>query len=73
MYIYHALVNALSTDIMRINLNAIYWQRGQSYQNSLHKALYGHARMHARICTHTCTHMQAHTHKMTAAETGYWY
>ena len=42
MYICHALVNALSAHVIRINLNMIflYTCRAQSYQNSLHKVLY---------------------------------
>ena len=63
MYIYHALINALSTHIMHINLNTIYVRRGQSYQNNLHKALYGNTHMHARIhaCIHARTHARTHT------------
>ena len=49
MYIYHALINALSAHMIHINLNNIqYTHRAQSYQNNLHKVLYGntHARTH---------------------------
>ena len=52
MYIYHALINALSAHIMHINLNAIYVRRGQSYQNNLPKALYGNTHTHAYTCMH---------------------
>ena len=44
MYIYHALINALSTHMIYINLNMIFYThiyRAQSYQNNLHKVLYG--------------------------------
>ena len=74
-YIYHALINALSSPVIHINLNILYVHRGQSYQISLHKALYGNAHTHA--CTHahsharTHTHTHTHTHTTTVAETGY--
>ena len=34
MYIYHVLINALSTHMIHINLNMIYTCRAQSYQNN---------------------------------------
>ena len=43
MYIYHALINALSAHSIHINLNMIlglYTCRAQPHQNSLHKVLY---------------------------------
>ena len=41
MYIYHALINALSTHMIHINLNMIFYTHvEQSYQNNLHKVLY---------------------------------
>ena len=62
MYIYHPLINALSAQIISIiNLkyNMLYTRRGRSYQNNLHKALYGN------------THARTHTHTLTIAEIGY--
>ena len=63
MYIYHALFNALSAQMIHINLNTLifilYTRTAQSYQNNLHKVLYGN------------THAHAHTHTMTVAATGY--
>ena len=42
MYIYHALITALSTHMVHINLNTIFYIHvEQSYQNNLHKVLYG--------------------------------
>ena len=43
MYIYHALVNALSAHMIPINLkyDILYTRREQSIQNYLHKILYG--------------------------------
>ena len=41
MFIYYALINALSARMIHINLNMIFYTRGaESYQNNLHKALY---------------------------------
>ena len=44
MYIYHALINALSAHMTHINLNnydILYTRRAQSHQNNPHKAPYG--------------------------------
>ena len=50
MYIYHALINALSAHMIHINLNTIFYTHiVQSHQNNLHKVLYGNAHRH----THT--------------------
>ena len=52
MYIYHALINALSIHMIHIDLNAIFYtHKAQSYKNILHKVLYGHTHTH----THTHT------------------
>ena len=56
MYIYHALINALSAHTIYINLNTIFYT--QSYQNNLHKVLYGN--------THTHIHTQSDVHKVTS-------
>ena len=71
MYIYYVFVNALGAHIIHINLNKyniLYVRRGQSYQNNLHKVLYGNA--------HTYTHTQTHTQsKRTTSFTpdhAYW-
>ena len=41
MYIYHALINALSAHMIHINLNMIFCTHvKQSYQNNLHKVLF---------------------------------
>ena len=52
IYNYHAVINALSARLIHINLNILDTRRAQSYQNYLHKVLYGN--------THTHTHMDAH-------------
>ena len=49
MYIYHALISVLSTHMIHINLNTIFYTHlAQSHQNNLHKVLYEN--------THTHTH-----------------
>ena len=41
MYIYNALINALSAHMIHINLNMIFYTHStQSYQNNLHKVLF---------------------------------
>ena len=53
MYIYHALINALSAHIIHINLNMIFYTHVEHIpiKNNLHEVLYGH--------THTHTHTPA--------------
>ena len=47
MYIYHALISVLSTHMIHINLNTIFYTHlAQSHQNNLHKVLYENARTH---------------------------
>ena len=45
MYIYHALINALSAHIIHINLNMIFYTHVEhspiKLKNNLHKVLYG--------------------------------
>ena len=56
MYIYHALINALSAHMIHINLNMIFYTHAehvQSYQNNLHKVLYGKTNKHTH--THDCS------------------
>ena len=41
MYIYHALINALSAHMIHINLNVIFYTHVKHvYQNNLHKVLF---------------------------------
>ena len=50
MYIYQALINALSAHMIHINLNDIlYTCRAESYQNNLHKILYGKTNKHTHL------------------------
>ena len=60
MYIHHALINALSTHIIHINLNTIFYtQVGDSPNKTIYIRHY--------MDTHTHTHI--HTHTLTVALT----
>ena len=53
MYIYHALIHALSAHMIHINLNMIFYTHGkQSYRNSLRKVCF--------VCFLNA--LQTHTH-----------
>ena len=72
MYIYHALINALSAHMIHINLNMIFYTHAEQsptktiyinyYIKNTNKMHYTH--------THTHAHTHAHTHTLTVAETG---
>ena len=51
MYIYHALINALSAHIILINLNAVFYTH---VEHSPIKTIY--IRYYMETHTHTCTH-----------------
>ena len=63
MYIYHALINALSTHMIHINLHMIFYTH---VEHSPTKTIYikyylKHTHAHTNaLQTHTCTH--SHTH-----------
>ena len=81
MYIYHALINALSAHMTHISLNVIFYTH---VEHSPTKTVYikhykinikirttnTHAYAHTRARAHTHTHTHTHT-ALTAAETGY--
>ena len=48
MYIYRALINALSAHIIHININMIFYTHVEHspIKNNLHKVLYGNTHMH---------------------------
>ena len=84
MYIYHALINALSAHMIHINLNTIiilYTCRAPTktiyirYYMETHTHTHAgtHARTHVHARTHTHTHARTHIrmHTVTVAETGY--
>ena len=74
MYIYHALLNALSAHMIHINLNTIFCTH---VENRATKTIYmkyymekqTNTQAHTCACTHThthtCTHTHTHTHKYT--------
>ena len=53
MYIYRALINALSAHIVHINYDILYTC---PIKNNLHKVLYGNTHTHTHTHTHTRTH-----------------
>ena len=77
MYIYHALINALSAHMIHINLNMIFYTPVEhSPTKTIYINYYTHTKTHTQK-THTQkphykhTHRHAHTHTMTVAEPGY--
>ena len=62
MYIYHALINALSTHMIHINLNMIFYTHTE---HSSTRTIY------IRYYMETHTHTHAWMHTMTVAEIGY--
>ena len=61
MYIYHVLINALSTHMIHINLNMIFYTHAEhnpsthTKTDNLHKVLYKTKQKHA-LHTHTQSH-----------------
>ena len=70
MYIYHALINALSTHMIRMNLNMIFYTH---VEHSPTKTVYikYYKKQKQKRTTNTRTHARTHTHTLTVAETGY--
>ena len=56
MYIYHALINTLSTHMIHVNLNMIFCTHVEHSQNNLHKVLYQKKKKMHYKHTHTHTH-----------------
>ena len=84
MYIYHALINALSAHMIHINLNMIFYAHVEhsptktiyikyytkkNKQNKNALQTHTHTHTHTRARTHARTHARPPT--MTVAETGY--
>ena len=59
MYISHALINALSTHTIHINLNTIFYTH---VEHSPTKTIYIRYYMETHTHTHTHAHAHAHTH-----------
>ena len=68
MYIYHALINALSARMIRINLNNIFYTH---VEHSPTKTIYIKYYKNKKTHTNTRTRTPAHVHTLTVAETGY--
>ena len=67
MYIYHALISALSTHMIHINLNMIFCTH---VEHSPTKTIY--IKYYTEKQTNTCTtYTYTHTHTPTVAKTGY--
>ena len=59
MDIYHALSNALSTHMIDINLNTIFYTHVEANPT---KTIYIRHYMDTHTHIHTCTHARTHTH-----------
>ena len=80
MYIYHALIDALSAHMIHINLNMIFYTH---VEHSPTKTIYikYYTKQKQKRTTNTHTHERTHTHTYappphthtTVAETGSWY
>ena len=68
MYIYCALINALSTHIIHTNLDTIFYTHVEHspIKNNLHKVLYGNTHTHTHRnefeCAWHTSYMHTHTH-----------
>ena len=64
MYFYHALINALSAQMIHINLNTIFYTRVEHLPNTVYIRYYTetHTHTHTHTCTHTYTHTHTHKH-----------
>ena len=72
MYIYHALINALSAHMIHINLNIFYTRVMHSPTKTIYIKYYlKNKNNNNKNALQTRTH--THTHTLTVAETGYWY
>ena len=68
MYIYHALINALSAHMIHINLNMIFYTHVEhSPTKTIYIKYYTEKQTHALDTQHTHTH--THTHARTHART----
>ena len=68
MYIYHALINALSAHMICINLNMIFYTH---VKHSPTKTIYIKHYLKTKKRHYKHTHTHTHTHTLTGAETGY--
>ena len=73
MYIYHALINALSAHMIHINLNMVFYTHVDHSPTKTIYIKYYTKNNNNKNALHTNTHTHTHTHTMTVEETGYWY
>ena len=63
MYIYHALINALSARMIHINLNMIFYTHVEhSPTNTIYIKYYKNKNKKHTLHTHTHAHAHTHTH-----------
>ena len=65
MYIYHALINALSAHMIHINLNMIFYTHAEQSPTKTIYINYYIKNTNKMHYTHTHTHTHAHTHTHT--------
>ena len=68
MYIYHALINALSAHMIHINRNTIFYigvEDSPSETTDIRHYMETHTHTHKQTHTHTHTHTNKHTHTHT--------
>ena len=70
MYIYHAIINALSAHVIHINLNMIFYTHVEHSSTKTIYVKYYKKYIKTTKCT-TNTRAHTHTHTPTVAETGY--
>ena len=73
MYIYHALINALSAHMIHINLNMILYTHAEHSPTKTIYIKYYKKQNKNKNVLQTNTHTHTHTHTQTVAETGYLY
>ena len=71
MYIYHALINALSAHVIHINLNMIFCTLAEHSPTKTIYIKYFTKTKTKQKMHYTHTHTHTHTHSVTVAETGY--
>ena len=69
MYIYHALINALSAHMIHINLNMMFYTHVEHSPTKTMYIKYYKKQQQQKRSTNAHTH--THTHILTIAETGY--
>ena len=75
MYIYHALINTLSSHIIHVNLNTIFYTYVEDsptksiyIRHYMEKHMHAHTHTHTNTRTHARTRTQTHTHTHTRTQ-----